>query len=820
MILVNKVVLNPKVLKGKIGQIVYFGYSVAPSNATDKSITVTSSKPSVVEVFENSFRFHKTGAAVITISSNDGGYNETYTCFCESEYDFLATAQELENRLQKYYDTLKIALGKDKDLALTEIANEKYKLLEDLNKVCSDLTKEVKKIAEDNVGIINKELQDAIEALEEVTADSIKQIESMTKVEIEKVDAKLLELNNYLVTVYDSIKSNMDFNEANFNLYMEDAINAARAEVDRLTTETIDSIQTKLQNILLAIDRREEFAIANMNSKYTQAIDLIESAEVTAIEDIKLVVEELKGQLHLEVEGIDNIINGELNKALTAIKTLSDKVSNDITALGLVITNTVDQALQGAIAAIDAEVGNVKDKMFEYMLQLNDLMTKHKDKLMEDIIADKDAILIEFEVEANRLIMEIREKEHELFQDLQAIQQAIINRIQLVTQAYDAQMEEIKLAKIAELELIIDGYDTQIENARLAAANSITEIGDSYLADLLNTRDAYVAELTELKNRLSNELTTQYNEHSTALLTEYTTHSTSLEDKVENPTTGLRAILLGDYTTHSNNLLAKKTQYTSDLTTTKDSGLNEITNLKNKAMDEIGRDIDNGLWKLVRDSVIATCEEQRASLTAEGNRLLSLFSDIEVEFVRLTDEAIATIGTSDSTGLRGDAVASINAHIASAESRLGISDTAMDGESPSLRKEIVDRLVALGVQKEQEVTQTGNIVTEAAYNNMNDEKDKVLIAVTGAVVAGEEQMTAAMRNIIATKEENEASINALHTATTTDIENKRVAAVDSIHAHESEAIANIHTAEQNAVDNVTSLTTITAAEVDAIWAGI
>ena len=864
MVLVNKVILNPNVVSGKIGQIVYFGYSITPNNATNKGITISSSNPDVVEIFENSFRFKKSGAATITITSNDGGFTESYSCTCENEKDFISTVQELEIRLQQYYDVLKLSLKNEKDQALIEVSAEKMKMISELEKVCSTLVSDVKKIANDNVVIINRELQEAIEALESVTLSSVEEIKNSSSDQLNKISVKLRELTEYMDGIYDKISVHINNAESNVSFYIEEAILKAKSDVNTLVSNTMETIGDKLQSALLAIDKREEFAIINMDNKYTTAIDLIESAEITAIEDIKLVVEDLKLQLHKEVEGIDGIIKGELNKAILEIKTLQENALNEIQKAEMVVKNIIDVELDSAKTQIKNEVENVKNSMFEYMMTLNNMMTEHKNNLMNDIIADKDAILIEFEIEANRLIEIIREKEYELFQDLQAVQQAIINRIQLVTQGYDAQMEDIKNAKILELEQLIQGYDAQIEVARLAATTSITEMGDSYLRDLLNKKNEYEAFLTSLKNQFSDQLTNQYSGHSSSLTSEFNTHRDSLNNQVNNSSTGLKKQLSDDYTTHSTNLLNEKNTYTANLTNTKDAGMNEITNLKNSAMDEIGRNTNSGLWKTVRDSVITTGQDQKTSLTNEGNRLLSLFADIEVNFTALTDAAVERIGTSDSTGLRGEAVVSITSHRTNAEKRIGTSDTAMNGSSASLRKEVVDRIVALSAQKEEEIRATGTDVTDSAYTAMNLEKDKILQSVIAAVTAGEEQMYTAMSNIVTTKNENETAINALHTSTITDIENKRVSsvasvnstndsavstvnstrdsavsrigtsdssmngsspsvrkdAVDSVLAKKTESLTAIETAKGNAITEITKLTAITAAEVDAIWAGI
>lgn len=864
MVLVNKVVLNPKVTIGKIGQIEYFGYSVFPLNATNQNITVTSSNPSVIEVFENSLRFKKTGAATITVTSDDGGFRETFSCFCEANHDFISTVQELELRLQQYYDVLKSDMSKHKNSALVEISNTKVKLIEDLELVCIKLITDVKKITGNNISELNRELQECIEALELTRDDGINSIKALSTAEFKKIDDKLNSVSLNVSKTLASIEKFLSDKEHDFNLYIETTIADAKNSINSLVVNAVNDVTTKLQNVLFSIDKRETIAISNMDEKYSRAITLIESAEITAIEDIRLEVQKLKAELSQEVDGIEGIIKGELNKAITEIKALQDKSLSEITKLELVVKNTVAVELENAVTRIANEVDSVKMIMREYMLELNNEMTVHKDSLMGDIIADKDAILMEFEREANRLIELIREKEYELFQDLQEVQQAIINRIQLVVQGYDAQMEQLKLAKINELELVIQGYDVMIENAKTLAANSITEMGDSYLADLLKAKNDYSTILTNLKDNFSTQLTNEKNTHSTNLTNEYNTHKTSLDNQVKNPTTGLQKILNNDYDRHSAALLSEKNTYTQNLTDTKNSGVSEITNLKNSAMDEIGRNTNSGLWKTVRDSVISTGNEQKTGLTNEGNRLLGLFSDIESAFISLRDEAVARIGTSDSTGLRGEAVSSITTHRANAEKRLGSTDTSMDGSSPSLRKEIIDRLVQLSSQKEQEIRDTGATVKNEAFQQMNAEKDTVNASIMASVSAGEEQMDVAMRNIIATKETNEGAMNALHVSTTTDIENKRVAAVNSVESTKNSAVSTVNSTKDSAVQRIgtsdtsmdgsnssvrkaavdavnskknesltainnakgdalteiTNLTTITPAEVDAIWSGL
>ncbi|MGL6130838.1 MAG: hypothetical protein ACRCZ9_04360, partial [Fusobacteriaceae bacterium] len=390
-------------------------------------------------------------------------------------------------------------------------------------------------------------------------------------------------------------------------------------------------------------------------------------------------------------------------------------------------------------------------------------LTKHKDDLMTEIVADKNEILMEFEREAQRLIEMIREEEFKLFQNLNETQQAIINRIQLVVASYDTDMENIKNSKIAELEAIIHGYDTLIENAKQLAVDAVSEVGDAYIIDLTTTKDNYVTILTNLKNQFSTELTAQHSKHSSDLTTQYNKHSSDLTGQAS----GSSSDLLKDYQTHSANLLKEKNEYNQILVNTKAASVNEITNLKDSAMNEIGRDQNKGLWKTVRDSIIKTGNDEKTELTTEGNRILTLFENIESNFSKVVDEAVARIGTSDSTGLRGEAIKSITALKNSSELRIGTSDTSMDGSNPSLRKSAIDAINAIKTEGVNVLTSHKNSVISAADIEMNREKDEVIGIINGVSANVESQADASLTEIIAERNSSLSDIQKKHAETNT-----------------------------------------------------
>ncbi|MGL5963056.1 MAG: gp53-like domain-containing protein [Fusobacteriaceae bacterium] len=651
MILVNKVVLNPKVTSGKKDQIVYFGYTVSPSNATNKEIQVSSSNPAIIEIAQNSFRFKKPGAVVITVESLDGGFKETFSANCSLENNYIETVKEMELRLQQYYDVLIKEFNVTKNESIAEISETKIKLLNEVERITTNLLDSVKRVTENNITYLDERVIENVKQLNDLATKHLVEIESTSAKEMDYIDYKLREMTSYVDRVFESIKTFINETSEEIDEYLDEAVSKAKYDINNAVLEASNEIANKLQITLTNIDKREDFAIGNMNTKYNEAIDLIESAEFSAIEDIRLEVEFLKNELKLEVEGLEGLINNELEKALKEIQMLQDKALSEISKMEAVVKNTITNELEGAKNAINDEVEVVKQKMNEYMLELKTQLNQHKDHLMGEIVADKDDILLEFEREANRLIEMIREQEFKLFQDLNETQQAIINRIQLVVANYDVEMELIKNAKILELEIVVQGYDIMIENSKAAAANEIEELGDSYLLDLTNTKNDCVVALTGFKDQFVANLNDQYSTHSLNLNDQYSTHSLNLNDQALKSNSDLEQ----NYNTHSSELLKEKNEYSQNLVDIKTSSMSEISNLKNTVIGDIGKDEDSGLWKLIRNSIIKTGEDATNLSKTDINNYSELNKDSIQQFTDSKKNDLESFTDSKKTNLTSQA---------------------------------------------------------------------------------------------------------------------------------------------------------------------
>lgn len=800
--LVEKITLNPKVTSGKIGQIVYWGYQIAPSNATNKKIIVTSSNSDVIEVFENSFRFKRQGSSSITVRSEDGNFRESFVVTCEGENDYISTVQELEKRLQDLQNVLKIDLNRIGQNSLTEIGKAKLEVLGQFESTTIELLAKIKKATADNIGTMDEDLRKHLVTLTETTTIKLNEIKKTSNDQLVVIDNKIKALSELVETISKNIEGFLTDKESDFNLYVSQAIEEAKVTIKQLTDKASSELSIKIQDMLLALDKREQFSISLMENKYSDGITFIESAEKTAIEDLRLEVLSLKKGLSEEVAGLSGIISGELAKAIKEIKDLQDKAVTEISKLESIVKNQIGIEIERAKGLIADELDAVKLAMHEYMLTLKNELIQAKDNLLGEITMDKDNMLLELEREKNRLVELIREEEFKLFQDLHNTQQAIINRIQTVVQGYDAEMEAIKVAKIEELDTIIAGYDELITLAKTAATDEITNMGNSYLQDLLNAKNEYHTILTDLKNTFSTQLTEEKNTHSANLNSEYTTHKNSLDDQVKNPTTGLKKLLLNDYNTHSAALLSEKNTYTANLTDTKNAGVTEITNLKNSSLDEIGRTQNSGLWKQVRDSVIATGTSEKNKVTAEGARIQQLFTNIESNFIQLTDNAIASIGTSDSTGKRGEAITAINSHKDAAVRRIGTSDDAMDGSNPSLRKQAVARIIEIMNTSIANTQSETNRISAEGIANVEAKRvatEQYIDGKKGEAIATTDQCIVNINN---TKTSAETSIGSVKTQAISDVENKRVSSVSSVDSAKNTGVSTVNSTKDAAVRRI------------------
>ncbi|MGL5962839.1 MAG: Ig-like domain-containing protein, partial [Fusobacteriaceae bacterium] len=217
MILVNQVLLTPKVTAGNVGQIVYFGYNITPYDATNKNVTVTSSNPEVIEVFQNSFRFKKPGAVVMTIASNDGGFTENFSVKCGSEEDYLATAKDLEMRLQKYYDVLKLDLNLSKDEALNDISETKLGIITEVERITVEMLESINRVSENNIQYLDDKVFEKIAELNKITTEHMIEIEKASENELELIDRKLDEILQYVDRVFESVKTFMNDKSEEFD---------------------------------------------------------------------------------------------------------------------------------------------------------------------------------------------------------------------------------------------------------------------------------------------------------------------------------------------------------------------------------------------------------------------------------------------------------------------------------------------------------------------------------------------------------------------------------------------------------------------------
>lgn len=77
---VTGISVNPKeITLTQAGQTASISYTVAPSGATNKNVTWTSSNPDVASVSDGQVTAHKNGMTVITATTQDGGYTDTCT---------------------------------------------------------------------------------------------------------------------------------------------------------------------------------------------------------------------------------------------------------------------------------------------------------------------------------------------------------------------------------------------------------------------------------------------------------------------------------------------------------------------------------------------------------------------------------------------------------------------------------------------------------------------------------------------------------------------------------------------------------------------
>ncbi|MGL5713188.1 MAG: hypothetical protein ACRCX2_09230 [Paraclostridium sp.] len=739
---INSITITPEVKKGKVGSVVNFGYKIAPSDATDRRVEIKSLHPDIVEVYNNTFRFIKEGFATITVRSLDGGVYREFVITSEKAggADLSYIIREAEIQLHQYKNMLSNDLTKEttdfkKDLAsVSEVCISDIKNIK--NNSIVDLLKETNL---SKIEISNTVIQKINEIVTK-TNESLIELSTAVMIGEQDINDKLAETNAHIESRIESIKTFVESERAEHIAFVENSMSDAVTEIDTAVENKKNEAFKYANEIISNIEKYENFALANIELKFNDSVQYIESAEETALNNINLIKDDMVVALRAEVEGISAMVQNELSNAIELIETAEANAISEISKLEITIKSTIESELDRVREILEQKLSTILLEMNDHNFGLMNQLTAKKNELLQDITVDKDNMLIELEREKNRLIELIRQEEANLFNNLHDKEQETINRIQLTVQGYDLELELIKNAKIDAIQLAVNGYDIMIEEAKNAAQQAVTNLANAFMADMTTAKNSHITEMQNKKNQFTTELTNEKGTHSSNLTKEYNTHKDALNTQVNHSTTGLKKQLQNDYTTHSTALTSEKNTHSTTITNLKNSSVTEITNTKNSALDELGRTSSTGQWGTIRTSLIATGNSETSKVTAEGSRIQDLLLGIESNVIQIGDNAIAAIGTSNSTGKRGEAITAIESNKNSAVQRIGTSDTAMDGSNPSVRKSAYDGIVSIknsatsDMEKSKTtiVSQANTEITNAknsAVTTVNQTKDSAIVAI-------------------------------------------------------------------------------------------
>ena len=458
--MIESIVISPDIKEVKVGQTIDFSYKIFPTE-TEIEVTFKSDNEEVMIVKNQTLTFLSKGIAHLIIEAKD--YKDFLTIVVGESNDSLADTYsdleralynleiELESKLKICDLDLRKELDAYKDSIRRDAINLKASLLSEYDRIKSEYNQAVKN--EFNLAIIafkDTLAKELILYKEQVNSNSSEAFNVLEKI---KQNGNLFfnDLNNRLSVRKEEFTTSLE------NISTQQKINFVDSVDSKLT-----ELQGKVQEYVKQIDSSSEYAVNYIYKAMNTAIDNIESAENTVlknIEDFKLqAIEDIKKT----IEEIDATINEYISKAKQQIDDIRDKAISEIKKMEIVVKNTIELALDGALGKLETKLEELYVKLEDKEQLLEAELEEKKNELMTSFDGILDEAIFALEKVKNKLIGEFTQEVSIFFNTLVKREQEIISNIIAVVEGYDLELQNIIDAKVRyfkdQLDLILNNY--------------------------------------------------------------------------------------------------------------------------------------------------------------------------------------------------------------------------------------------------------------------------------------------------------------------------------------------------------------------------